>query len=263
MTLTCLWDTLFHIQNLGRYLDLSLKGIQEVRYKDTKEKRFICRSILQYEYKRKTKKKNRAFFNQITLKVYSKGKDKPVNVKLFKNGSIQMTGCKSIEDCEYALEVLETELTKSKFIVNRKMDGIIPKPFVSKPNNIKLEKIKEIIIRMINTNFKVNFKIDRSSLYQILLSKNINCSYEPCMHACVNIKYQYNEDEVVSVFVFQSGSIIIAGARTKDHIIKAYKFITKLLFENYNNIIKKDMKQILKDEGMLDLLCEEPDPFTN
>ena len=85
-------------------------------------------------------------------------------------------------------------------------------------------------LKGVNRLKNIGFLINRENLFDLLTKANIRCTYEPCIHACVNIKYNYKNKETISIFVFESGSIIITGAKTKNHIIEAYKFITKILF---------------------------------
>ena len=44
-------------------------------------------------------------------------------------------------------------------------------------------------IRMINTNFNIGFQINREKLYQLLIENGFDVSFDPIVHACVNIKY--------------------------------------------------------------------------
>ena len=50
----------------------------------------------------------------------------------------------------------------------------------------------------------------------------------------------YIEEKEISIFIFQKGNIIITGARTKSHIISAYKYINNILITHYEDINKKD-----------------------
>ena len=65
--------------------------------------------------KKREKNKKKFFYNQITLHVYLKylDIDKKINVKLFNNGSIQMTGLKSIELGESTIQYLLDKITNS------------------------------------------------------------------------------------------------------------------------------------------------------
>ena len=98
-------------------------------------------------------------------------------------------------------------------------------------------------------------------MYSILKSRNVSCRYEPLIHACVNIKLP-NVDEndkttkTPSIFVFQSGNIIITGARYQNQIISAYKYIMKILNDNYDKIVKKDIMNILDQTDLKEILEE-------
>jgi TATA-box binding protein (TBP) (component of TFIID and TFIIIB) len=182
------------------------------------------------------------------LIISSPYKEKPVNVKLFENGSIQMTGCICMEDCIHATKILCKEFGKIKGILEN--NKIKPIKFVKNLDALSVSKIRDVNIVMINTIFKIGFNINRFELYKILLAKNINCTYEPCVHACVNIKYNY-DNRIISIFVFESGSIIIAGARIKNHIVNAYKFIVNEIYINYNAVVKDGLYNINRNYRIL------------
>jgi len=154
----------------------------------------------------------------------------PINMKVFKNGSLQMTGCKDMEDFFNVTNNLIKILIKG-----RKIDGKRIR-FV----NQKELFIRSVKIRMINSNFRLNYKIDRDNLATNLRKyhgKNpidteigyVDYKYDPNGdHSCVNIKFNY-EDNITSIFVFQTGAVIITGAKNLHHIVMAYKFIKKIL----------------------------------
>ena len=137
---------------------------------------------------------------------------------------------------------------------------MIPKYYVSTSDGTKIEdkmnvnNIYNIKIVMINSNFKMKFKIDRENLYQIVNDKKIECSYEPCTHACVNIKYIYKNIKKISIFVFESGAIIITGANNSDHILEAYNFINELLKNNYKNILLQDATKFIDHPEIQNIL---------
>jgi TATA-box binding protein (TBP) (component of TFIID and TFIIIB) len=258
ITITCGFNTTFNIENIGKYMKLIPNKI--VYIKAGKEPNSI-RSLINIKSKAKKKKKQKkAFYNQATLKIISsfKSSKKPVNVKLFKNGSIQMTGCVSLDNIVDTLTILCDELVKVRAILEPlKMKSMVIKSYVGDASEINITKVNDVKIRMINSNFRIGFKVDREQLYQILLGDGIECTYEPCVHACINIKYYTNSDKV-SIFVFESGAIIITGGKSKDNVVGAYNFITKKLFDNYKNIIKTNIDDVLHDdEGVLQELMAE------
>jgi hypothetical protein len=124
--------------------------------------------------------------------------------------------------------------------------------FIENYNNFGLLQFK---IDMINSNYKVNMQIDRAKLFSLLLKKKIKSSFEPCIRACVIIKYtpeiDNNDFKEISIFVFQKGNIIITGARRKSHIMASYKYINNILITHSEEISKKDEKD--EEDLILDL----------
>jgi TATA-box binding protein (TBP) (component of TFIID and TFIIIB) len=168
-----------------------------------------------------------------------------------------MTGCKSIDDCISVLHTLCYEFKRVKAIVDPDtMNKIILKPFVSNMELSTIENVENIKIRMINSNFNIGFLVNRQQLYKILLKEKIDCTFEPCVHACVNVKYNYKDSKIISIFVFESGAIIITGAENRDHIMRAYEYITKKLYDNYNKISKKNMEYLLQKIDITKLISE-------
>ena len=97
---------------------------------------------------------------------------------------------------------------------------------------------------MINCNYKNKFKIDRYKLYNLLKKKKIRSSFEPCIRACVNIKYSLNKD-IISIDIYEKGSIIITGCRSRKDIIDTYNFINELLTSHKLDIILIDNLELM------------------
>lgn len=186
-----------------------------------------------YIKKKKRNSKKRNFFNQVTLLVNA-NENRFINTKLFLNGSVQMTGCKIISDCYDMLNKLIDKLKSSNL--------------VDDTNNLMISNFK---VNMINSNFKIGYQIHREILYKLVKKKFPATVYKPISHSCVNIKYPIkNQDtEKISIFVFESGQIIITGAKNENHICEAYEFITNYL-STYSSQIRK--KQYTLDD-ILDL----------
>ena len=137
-------------------------------------------------------------------------------------------------------------------------------------------KVKDYKIVLINSDYYIGFNINRDALHEILHNKyQIYSSYEPCIYPGVNSKYYWNEDYLdneypgkcmcsvfcngkgngkgngnckkITVSIFQSGSIIITGARNHVQILTAYNFINKVI-NNDIDIIKKDTNKLIKNE---------------
>jgi len=129
---------------------------------------------------------------------------------------------------------------------------ILKKSFIDDPDLIS---VKDFKIDMINSNYQVSMQIDRDKLYNLLIKKKIKSSYEPCIRACVIIKYvptvENIEQKEVSIFVFQKGNIIITGARSQSHVLSAYNYMNEILLNHKDEITKKDDK--VEEELILDI----------
>lgn len=263
MCASCKLNTRLNIPNIEKYLLLNPDDVLTV--KKSKE---VMRTLITVKNKpkrmkkldTKTKQKDTSknhFYNQITVVIrVTNGQVKDlneapkINMKLFRNGSVQMSGCKSIKNINIALNKLITKLKEVKAKIE---DGkIVEKTFIDEPDQIS---VKDFKIDMINSNYQVSMQIDRDKLYNLLIKKKIKSSYEPCIRACVIIKYvptvENIEQKEVSVFVFQKGNIIITGARSQSHVLSAYNYMNDILLTHKDEIIKKDEKE--EEDLILDI----------
>jgi len=248
ITLTCKIDAEFNNPNIEKYLDLddNIVTVKSPR---------IQRSSLPPKKQRKTKTqklKKQAFYNQVSIGLCRDiDTSNTINVKLFINGAMQFTGCKSINDFTWALKTLFKKLKITKAIYDPTTKRIVDKPFVKNIDVLKIDYIKNAKICMINSNFNMDYTVDRESLYHMLLEDEYSCTYDPVMHACVNIKYEMGENKKASIFVFEKGTIIITGVKDFKQIKQSHDFIKKYLHDNYNSLIKQAVDQ---DNNMLDLI---------
>ena len=190
------------------------------------------------------------FYNQLTLHIHNSfKKNKRVNVKIFNNGRIQMTGI------------------NSDIVGNTTMD-IVLKEFLNLSNKSEIfsetniQKIDDLETVLINSDFDIHHEVDRESLHRTIVDNGYLSSYEPCNYPGVNIKYYFNPlkrnfgicdcekpcngkglndtCKKITIAVFKSGKIIITGGRNKHHIQTAYEFITEFIEENKSIVLKKD-----------------------
>ena len=242
MTVICDTDIKFNASNIAKYIDMAPDGIIKIshgRSGDTQTNR----TIIHKKKVKKLKKKKKVFFNQVSLCVMVPSKnEKPVNLKLFSNGSMQMTGCKHIDNALEAIERIFVELKKIKAIRDVKQKKVVEKPFCDNPASLSLACIKNISVEMIVSKFTYPTKINRPLLYKLLLANEIECKYDPELHASVDLKIESGEKKI-SVFIFEKGSIVITGARTCNHILTAYNFVNEFLLKNHKIISRKNVGQ--------------------
>nr|AEX62867.1 TATA-box-binding protein-like protein [Moumouvirus Monve] len=93
-----------------------------------------------------------------------------INIKVFKNGSLQMTGCKDMDDFYDVTMTLIKILKKGRLMKNKKGESV-KIDFIEEPKKIGIFNIK---IRMINSNFKLDYKVDREKLAKILKKIMVN-----------------------------------------------------------------------------------------
>lgn len=193
------------------------------------------------------------FYNQSTIVIrreYKSGFWKESNIKLFANGSIQMTGVPSEAFAKETLTWLLKELLS------------FPRP----PFEEGDPTLQDMSIKLINTDYSINALIKRNSLFQILTREyNIFSLNENTIYQGVNAKYYYNKKsdparpgicccvkscrgqgtgdgpgqcKRVTLCVFQDGKIIVTGARTMDQILEAYNFLNMVLQKHASEILR-------------------------
>ncbi len=254
-------DTLYN--NLEICSDEHKDGILYVEYGKKKSETIFKGFAKKFSIQRRKEKPTKRFDNQVTLIYRCKGNN--LNIKTFRNGNIQVTGIKTIED---GPSVVDNMINILKHIHDTKDKNVI--------ENVDDLKNINFSIRLINTDYKVGFNIKREILHRILINDyDIGCSYEPCIYPGVKIQYFYNIDnhkqdgickcsldkchdkkggtgkgdnncKKITIAVFQSGCIIITGSQTKAQIDECYKFINEILYENASKIEKKNF--VLPDD---------------
>lgn len=246
MCAKCKLGTELNIDLIKHHLALSTDDILTVKINNNSMRTLIDDKKKKRRTKRKIKTSSNPFYNQITAIIrVNEGEfmnihDEPkINVKLFKNGTIQISGLIDIMNANRALNKLVhcLSLIKGKKL-NNKIEDVTFVTDISKLGIYNFE------IYMINSNYRVNMKIDRAKLYYLLLMKKIKAQYEKAIRACVIVKYipptNNTEEKDVSVFIFEKGNIIITGARNFNHIIDTYNYINSILLEHVDDIIKMD-----------------------
>jgi TATA-box binding protein (TBP) (component of TFIID and TFIIIB) len=228
-----------------------IKFIEYGKTKDISNSKGInLKKVKKNTYKKKEKIKKR-FDNQLTIVLQINNNN--INMKLFKNGRVQMTGLKDINNGPIAI----------KFIIN----------LIKKMNCDFLDIDQKSLdynsykICLINSDFKFTSKLRRNKLFAFINNNTeLVCSYEPCIYPGVKIQFFYNNsmDGIcrcengycsnknknsqcikVTVAIFESGCTIITGAKSLDQINTTYKYIKDLLVNNIEVFKKIDLDELL------------------
>ena len=204
------------------------------------------------------KKKNLGdFYNCTTLNVLI-SQIKSVNVKIFNNGKLQMTGISKPSDGKKAVGYICN-------MINNLTDP--DNTIITNKKNYKVSMFNYKTV-MINTCYELSICVNREVLYTILSKQyNLNTIYDADGYPGVRVEYYYNtlttntqfegickcstkcrgkgvgegdnNCRKISIAIFQSGSTIIAGGcNSIEPINRTYTFI--------NNIIKTILSDIKK-----------------
>lgn len=268
MTMLCEFKTMFKISNIGKYAPLNINKINSIRYvADGEIKERSIAGLKKKKQRRKTKKTKSNFYNQTSIAVRCfhdekimnkrlkekaklngilfKAKIKTINIKIFKNGSVQLTGCKSIDGFFEVIKTMCQELGKIRGKPGKDFTRIEKISFIEKPENLNEKKLIRPRIAMINSDFNLGFSIDRNKLHNILKD---NSNYEPDKHAPVNIKYGYKNRKKLSIFVFESGAIVITGVNNSNQIKIAYNYVNNVINDNFKNVVLIDKSYFKENE---------------
>lgn len=198
----------------------------------------------------------KTFFNQSTLVIRKRRDDsselKEVNMKLFANGGFQMTGVTSETFSRAVLDWL-IDATKS-----------LPDPISEKPLTVA-----KFAIQLLNSDYKMSALLKRADLHRILCQEyRLSSTLETTIYQGVNTKYYYNEAtpitappgicqcpkfcngqgdgtkigscKRITIAAFQTGSIIITGARNQRQLDEAYEFMNDVL-QKHRAVIAKPL----------------------
>jgi hypothetical protein len=195
----------------------------------------------------------KTFFNQSTLVIRklrgaADTEFKEVNMKLFANGGFQMTGVTSEEFSQIVIQFILG-------IFNALPEAISETPLT----------IKKFAIQLLNSDYKMNALLKRAELHRLLCQQyRLSSTFETTIYQGVNTKYYYNEAapgnkgicmcprfcngqgsgtkvgecKKITIAAFQTGSIIITGARNKPQLDEAYTFMNEILQTHRDTVTK-------------------------
>jgi len=165
-----------------------------------------------YEWKLGTTK--RAFYNQVTLENrdgYSRR-----SVKLFKNGTVHVTGCTDVVDCHRCIKQIN--------LLFSKITGVPTEP-----------TDENFQIVMINSSFTMNYKLNLLEVEKCFRehpSVFIETHFEPGDYSAVKVKFRPSYDmKQVTASIFNTGNVIVTGANTYKEIAYAYNLIVTTLHD--------------------------------
>jgi len=249
MTITCNLNTFLNLVELFDVIEITTDYpiIETLKLGSLKSKG-------KCKVKKKKEGKKNYFQNQLTIIVVLKntlnilnGDDLKANIKLFRNGKVQMTGIKSSPHYKLVIDFLYNQLRQAYDSNKTILD-------------IDTIKISDYKIVLINSDFRTNFEINRENIYKFLYDNSYFVIYEPDIYPGVNLKYFWNDTRKdgrcrctskctgkgtgsgdgqckrITIAIFQSGSVIITGSNHEKQMNNCYEFINKIFTDNYKAI---------------------------
>jgi TATA-box binding protein (TBP) (component of TFIID and TFIIIB) len=190
--------------------------------------------------------KNRKFNNCCSI-IIKATDNSNVNMKIFTNSSITMTGCIDELSDKNALKIIINYINKNRLILLETEEDI---------------RYEDLRVSMLNCNFSFNFMINREKLFEILTENyKFFVSYEPEKYQGIKINYMYNKNNInndgicyckkkckgkgintdckrITIAIFQSGITLINGATNIEQVIIIYKFMLELVDKHFNDIVR-------------------------
>jgi hypothetical protein len=222
--------------------------------------RGVCRKYIE-----KPDKGQGPFKNSVTVyyRIFDEitGEAKEPSIKLFKNGGFQTTGIRTPYQAEYIVKCMRELFSitgEGTFIPSETSDT----PFIS--------------VSMMNSDITIPYTIRREALQKILKDAHMRSSFESTTYQGVNIKYYWNYEKHfkglpqsgkcecptqcissgkkrmmtnpeldtsgcvrITIAPFQTGKIIITGAKRIEQVDDASKWILHLIQSNSSTILSK------------------------
>jgi len=238
---------------------------EEYYQKEFIENNRLRESCTKKHGRQKGSKENVHFYNSCSFLVRAGSSSKCINIKMFNNGRITLTGSKEENDGYNAVKILLEEI--------KKIDNVFFDYTVDCVNDLNIENFD---ITMINADFKTNFKIDLKRFLDILKVHEVSLftKFTPERYRGLILGYYYNEKnenqdgicycskkcrgkgkgtdigmcKKVTIAIFKSGSIVITGSRNINQTESAYQFINKLLKKYFKDIIKFSILDFIDDD---------------
>lgn len=221
-------DCPFHLINIGKYLQTN-DVIIGVKYKYAELFNVRGKYCTSSKVRQEGRSANNSFYNQVTVIVNNDGNH--VNVKLFGNGSVHLTGCKRIEEGREVMVILYSELQKYRQIYETRV-------LTLDENNVLLDEDNLIYGRM--NQQVIGFK-KTSSIY-VLNNKEFNM--DDATGNFVSVKMETGRKRsLLNMDGEVIGHTVLELLKARNKFYKSSNIYidnaTKLIYHNDNMVIGK------------------------
>ena len=219
--------------------------------------------------KKSNKDRGGKFYNCLTI-IVEPEKGFLNNIKLFRNGAVSGTGIKKEENGLISLNLILKQINTLDVSVFSQNDKTLENKNVI---------ISNYSVVLINSDYHINYKVKQLTLHHKLVNDyKIFSTYEPCIYQGVNSKFYWNKDylgkpeyikgkcycdkmcngkgsgqgdgncKTITIAIFQSGSVIITGARSLEQIYTAYNFINEI-FERHQDELEQESAPFIQESA--------------
>ena len=219
--------------------------------------------------KKSNKDRGGKFYNCLTI-IVEPEKGFLNNIKLFRNGAVSGTGIKKEENGLISLNLILKQINTLDVSVFSQNDIVLDNKNVI---------ISNYSVVLINSDYHINYKVKQLTLHHKLVNDyKIFSTYEPCIYQGVNSKFYWNKDyldkpgyikgkcycdkvcngkgtgqgdgncKTITIAIFQSGSVIITGARSLEQIYTAYNFINEI-FERHQDELEQESAPFIQESA--------------
>ena len=220
--------------------------------------------------KKANKERGGKFYNCLTI-IVEPERGFLNNIKLFRNGAVSGTGIKKEENGLISLNLILEQINKLSVPVFSQNDETLDNKQVI---------ISSYSVVLINSDYHINYKVKQLALHHKLVNDyKIFSTYEPCIYQGVNSKFYWNRDylgkpgytpgkcyckgvcngkgsgqgdgncKTITIAIFQSGSVIITGARSLEQIYTAYNFINEI-FERHQDELEQESAPFIQETAV-------------
>lgn len=217
ITISCCFPKCtFNLINIGRYLEID-NDIIGIKYKygdvNIIKGKYVTTVYKKAKIKDLKKINKKLFYNQISLIV--KRESNAVNVKIFGNGSLHLTGCKSERDASYIVKLL-----------------------YNKFNHMRNKTVQKVVFKDKN-----NVLIDKDNLIYTY-TKCVVIGYKKDDDTYVVNKKEYLIDKKTGMWISRE-----TGARRTKHLVNfdgiQFGTMSLVLFKNKSKFYNKNMNIFL------------------
>jgi TATA-box binding protein (TBP) (component of TFIID and TFIIIB) len=142
---------------------------------------------------------------------------------IFKDGGIQVKGCKSA--------------VQGMHIANAILQGIHKKDIM----------VSQMQVVLMNANFSIGKYISLHHLHTHLIERNENATYDKERRCGINLKLKNGEDKDTTCMIFKRGHVTIMGAKSVAEVVASCTTIVKLLVDTSHDVVKEDVIEKVPD----------------